>query len=105
MEDRRDDHNTEEREREAIQEIAEELDAQIGEPPVDGALHVDDYVIPQGDGEKRAAPLPEEETFEEHPPEELDPFAVLDVGLPEIDESREAEDEEILRTELNREDG
>ncbi|MEA5003407.1 MAG: hypothetical protein VB081_07900 [Christensenella sp.] len=78
-------------EKEAIQQIAEEIDthgAQAGEEIVDEASHVDDYTVPEEDFL--------EEIDEE---EEQDVFAVLDVGLTDVEE----EPEEMLRTELERE--
>lgn len=78
-------------EKEAIQQIAEEIDThgtQAGEEIVDEASHVDDYAVPEEDFL--------EEIDEE---EEQDVFAVLDVGLTDVEE----EPEEMLRTELERE--
>ena len=79
--------------KEAIQQIAEEIDEQdtgITEETIDESSHVDDYTVPQAEG---SAP-------EEEPEEEQDVFAVLDINLPKP----EKEQEEILCGEFERYD-
>ena len=84
--------NRRSKKKEAIQQIAEELDARTEEMPSDDTLHVDDYVVPVSDdcGKKEPPQIV--------PEEEPDPFAVLDNGLPEP----EPEEDDFLRTEIKR---
>lgn len=80
-----------EEKKEAIQQIAEEIDEQHtagAEETVDEASHISDYTVP------------DIEDIQPREEEEQDIFAVLDMNLPEPEE----EPEEILRSELGRYD-